>query len=220
MTYLADFSIKINCIATAISFSITYYKIWWLLGQKKKKEMNPWDSWDMLTSSQFNLGCYMWDFRYSCQFSHPINNSNSWWVLNKLHLYPEFSGKVFVSIPFCILNKLIAALKSNCVLRTIPPVFLVWNLQGLNVQMFLNILDAEPEQFLPFPSGCRVPYVKCNNSQAKCTAYQSASLIFPEQYKHWSLPRDDRRVHMGFWFGALPLNWKLGPNRNQPDWPI
>lgn len=121
MTYLADFSIKINCIATAISFSITYYKIWWLLGQKKKKEMNPWDSWDMLTSSQFNLGCYMWDFRYSCQFSHPINNSNSWWVLNKLHLYPEFSGKVFVSIPFCILNKLIAALKSNCVLRTIPP---------------------------------------------------------------------------------------------------
>lgn len=118
MTYLADFSIKINCIVTAISFSTTYYKVWWLLGQKKKKEINPWDSWDMLTSSQFNLGCYMWDFRYSCQFSHPINNSNSWWVLNKLHLYPEFSGKVYVSIPFCILNKPIAALKSNCVLRT------------------------------------------------------------------------------------------------------
>lgn len=94
-----------------------------------------------------------------------------------------------------------------------PPVFLVWNLQGLNVQMFLNILGAEPAQFLPFPSGCKIPYVKRNNSQAKCIAYQSASLIFPEEYKHWSLPRDDRRVHMGFWFGALPLNWKLGPNR-------
>ena len=73
------------------------------------------------------------------------------------------------------------------------PVFLVWNLQRLNVQVFLNILGAEPEQFLPFPSGCKVPYVKCNNSQAKCTAYQSASLIFPEEYKHWSLPRDDRK---------------------------
>lgn len=61
----------------------------------------------------------------------------------------------------CILNKPIAALKVIVCWEPTSPVFLVWNLQRLNVQVFLNILGAEPEQFLPFPSGCKVPYVKC-----------------------------------------------------------
>lgn len=152
----------------------------------------------MPTLSQFNLGCCLWDFRYFCKFSNPINNAYSWGVFNKSVLCPEFSGKVQISIPFCILpNKPIMALGSNYVLGThhscflfcfklkligvtivsevSTPVFLVWNLWRQNGEMFLNIFGSEPKQ-LPFLPGCRVPYVKWSTRQAIFIAHPCASV--------------------------------------------
>lgn len=172
---------------------------------EKKKEINPWDSWDMLTSSQFNLGCYMWDFRYSCQFSHPINNSNSWWVLNKLHLYPEFSGKVYVSIPSVFSTSPLQPWESIVCWEPTSPVFLIWNLQRLNVPGVSEHSWCRTRTISSISLWMQSPtYVKCNNSHAKCTAYQSASLIFPWRVNTGLFPEMTEEFTWVFGLGLCP----------------